>query len=456
MAVDPDWVAVNAASPVSFLIMPGRETIMLELPHASKVCDTRVVEDPEDAGGAALIVATDAGAVLAWDLAGKDQGQQYAEMRSLGFIEITLPPFMLFVSSMQVLSFAFGPTIPWNKEVHESATMVQHVTMFNLEYSFKMDRALLFWPKITLVICSMVLFILFALTDMPAILDFGVRALQNTTCYKAETSYASPCHVFLRFFKGLRSSAYLLIQFCATILVVPMFKACAQALDCMHPGGETGTCWPGECVLTSAKDITCYEGSHLHLTIIIFFVVPAYLFLLLPYAACTGDATYVPRTTLYDFKIWKPDNMWRRAARRKATHINFGFLHPRPDEAFRSQLNDLVPRIMLPWFTTLTTSMPTLQMTLVLGLGVGQLVETLMHPPFLEEKFLVVVQSSRLFTVVAFACGLLTVIIRPHTELPIPSLILGITFLVIALYVIRKLSSIPLRRPGVQVFSAEV
>eukprot|EP00747_Dinoflagellata_sp_TGD_P121840 gnl/TRDRNA2_/TRDRNA2_173494_c2_seq2.p1 gnl/TRDRNA2_/TRDRNA2_173494_c2~~gnl/TRDRNA2_/TRDRNA2_173494_c2_seq2.p1 ORF type:complete len:393 (+),score=41.98 gnl/TRDRNA2_/TRDRNA2_173494_c2_seq2:22-1200(+) len=377
-------------------------------------------------------------------------------MRSMSIVEILLTPLMLVVSSFQVLSFAFGPRIPWAHEVSQPARLVRHVTMFNVEYSFDIDRSLIFWPKILSVVIAMFFYIVFAVTDMPHVTEHIIRSLQNTGSYKAAVLCAAPCGLLLRLLKTLRMVVYASFQFLSTVLVVPMVKACAEALDCMHPKGEDILCLPGRnCVLTTAKNIRCYEGHHLKLALLLFGLLPVYLVLLIPYAACAGDATYVPLSTLYDFRIWQPDNMWRQAARRKATDLHIGVLHPKPEEAFRTHLVDLCAKVVLPYITTLTTSRPRLQMILVTTVGCIQLIECYFHPPFVEEKFLLVVQSLRLFTVGTMSCGLLTVVLEDPTSYTPMGVLAGITCLIL-LYVVTMMNSIALRRPGVQVFSTEV
>lgn len=42
----------------------------------------------------------------------------------------------------EVLSFSFGPSIPWNKEVHQEATVVHNFMMLDFKYTLVIDQAL--------------------------------------------------------------------------------------------------------------------------------------------------------------------------------------------------------------------------------------------------------------------------------------------------------------------------
>jgi len=37
--------------------------------------------------------------------------------------EVFLPPFLLIVSALQMVSFAFGPAVPWKKTVKQPAVV---------------------------------------------------------------------------------------------------------------------------------------------------------------------------------------------------------------------------------------------------------------------------------------------------------------------------------------------
>lgn len=44
-----------------------------------------------------------------------------------GRLKVFLPPLLLIVSALQVVSFAFGPAIPWKKTVKQPAVVTHQV-----------------------------------------------------------------------------------------------------------------------------------------------------------------------------------------------------------------------------------------------------------------------------------------------------------------------------------------
>eukprot|EP00929_Paragymnodinium_shiwhaense_P059658 TRINITY_DN29869_c0_g3_i1.p1 TRINITY_DN29869_c0_g3~~TRINITY_DN29869_c0_g3_i1.p1 ORF type:complete len:1053 (+),score=216.57 TRINITY_DN29869_c0_g3_i1:87-3245(+) len=433
----PDYLAVNMATPASLLVMPGREKIKLEMLHSSKVNALEVVEDPDETGanGPALVTACEDGTVYVWDLDGKDQGQVYVEVRSLGLLEIVLPPLLLLISGAQVLSFAFGPDIPGvpkhTREVaHSFATGDFLVPVTDMHVSIVITDVLVFWVKTRAVIGIMVVFIFCALLGMPELCNSFLRSMQSNHRFKKEQqsdSYCAPMHLLLSSLRTFQGLVLLMMRLCATILVVPMVTAVANAVDCMHHNAEKTTpCFiDGSCYLTAAPSVQCYRTRHLDLVLTLLVVVPLYFFLLVPYAACAGDAHYVPRSTLYDWKIWREENMWRRASRRKATEMNLGILHPTPEYTFVTLIWELMAKTLLPVITILSTRMPRLQMICVTSIGAVSLMLCVLYPPFLSGRYLALVRSLKFFTLCAMVCGLMTVFLDKHSIYPL--IFLGVT-----------------------------
>jgi len=261
------------------------------------------------------------------------------------------------------------------------------------------------------------------------------------------------------------------MQLLSTVLVVPMFKSCAQAVDCNYmPSLVNGTSDIAanmaqetnhfleiitmnpnkDMVLASAPNVLCYRGDHLKLLGVLFLIVPLYLLFLIPYAVCGGDAKYVPRNILFDWKLWKQDNTWRRAAKRKATDLHLAVLHVNPREAFRTLLLELMGKIMLPVITTLTTTKPIFQMALVSLIGFILWFNALFHAPYVQRKFCVFVQDLKLFTFGSMACGLLTVCIGdPESWLPV--YVLVSVFCVVFITMITQLVFIQAEKPKVEI-----
>lgn len=455
-AVEPGLLLLEPQGPASLLIRPGRELVMLELVHSYKVIDTRVVKDPS---GPALISACDDGTIFCWDLEGNDKGQIYGELRSLNTLEIVLPPIMLLVTAVQMLSFAFGPAVPWKTGIAEPAADVHQVMMFNFEWTVKIDKDIIFWTKTHAVMTAMVFFQAAALMGLPEMCEGLVRSVQNHESFKAERNPAGPWHFLYRTLDWVRFGVYLAMQLLSTILVVPMMTSCAQALNCVIPEGVPFTdailLNPHDTIyLHSAPDVMCYKGAHLSTMLGLFLIVPIYLILLTPYAVCAGDAHYVPRAALYDFQIWKDDNAWRKAAQRSASDLHLAFLHLTPDKVFRTNLLELMAKIFLPVMTTLCAEWPLEQMIIVFIIGLVMWLNSLLHPPYVERKFTILVQQLKLFTACTMGCGVLTVYLdNPKSSLPL--LILGWSGIVTFTILVIQLAVLKAQRPSVRSFKAE-
>merc|ERR1712110_922926 len=146
-----------------------------------------------------------------------------------------------------------------------------------------------------------------------------------------------PCHLFRKLVVYTESLVNVFFYITSTIMVVPMFKVVCQSLRCTD--GH----------LNVAPSVVCFQGSHWIYVCVLAVVGPLYLFLLLPFAVVTGDPYFVPRSTL------RSTEMWRAAARRKATDVNMGFLHRVPARAFHSLWSETTTKILLPAITTLIT-----------------------------------------------------------------------------------------------------
>lgn len=121
--------------------------------------------------------------------------------------------------------------------------------------------------------------------------------------------------------------------------------------------------------LASTPDVLCFQGHHTMLVLAIFAVLPAYLYILVPYAVCAGDAHYVPSNILFDWKVWEDKNTWWKAAERSATDLHLAFLHPNPREVFRTNILELMAKILLPVVTILLAPNPLVEMIFVFLIG---------------------------------------------------------------------------------------
>merc|ERR1740123_1984 len=150
--------------------------------------------------------------------------------------------------------------------------------------------------------------------------------------------------------------------------------------------------------LAIAPQIKCFEHQHRLLVILVFLIVPAYLMVLIPYAVVEGDCSYVStekvwvgihqswkvvssyaRTGRSPFESWD-EHYWVRSARRKATVLDKGFLHPNPQTVFTNLTVELFSKAFLPVITIETTRHPGWQVCLVLLVGFIMCYTSLAHP----------------------------------------------------------------------------
>lgn len=436
-AAPPNMMLVMPDDPANLLIMPGRETVELVLSHPSKIIDTAVVEDSE---GPALVVGCDDGALYAWDLSGHDKGQIYAEMRSLSPMEVFLPPLLLVVSALQMVSFAFGPAIPWKETVKQPAVVTHQVMMLDFKFTVKIDKAMIFWPEMIAIISLILLFLFSAFSGLPSGADSTCRSIQNSPAFKEEMEKgAGLMHFFLKLAKAFTSGVYLLMQLLSTVLVVPICQSIAESINCVRPEDtpwtEILTGNPSNTIyLASAPDVMCFKGNHTILLCAIGIILPFFCYTLVPYAVCAGDAHYVPSSILFDWRVWEKDNTWWKAAERSATDLHLAFLHPNPREVFRTNLLELLAKILLPVVTILLAPTPLVEMISVTVIGAVMWLNSMLHPPYVERKMTVLVQDLKLFTMLTMACGVLTVYLQdPESWIPVYCLFSSGAFVVLLL-----------------------
>eukprot|EP00929_Paragymnodinium_shiwhaense_P088644 TRINITY_DN4894_c0_g1_i1.p1 TRINITY_DN4894_c0_g1~~TRINITY_DN4894_c0_g1_i1.p1 ORF type:complete len:1129 (-),score=170.42 TRINITY_DN4894_c0_g1_i1:178-3564(-) len=425
----PGNLAMNAPTPATLLKMSGYQGKDMELDHKSKVTALDLKRTKE---GPWLLTACEDGTVLCWDLEGSDKGQVVAEVRSLSYSEIILPPVLRLITTFQVLSFAFGPRIPGvkpeiRKDLHDCTTGDFAVPLVKAQFHVEIPNAAVFWVKTEVLRVIMLLFILFALSGAPELCTAALRNLEMNESYKTETvkdHRFGPMRFLHRLVRGMQGFINLFIKLCTTVLVVPIANALANAVDCTHDDtgfndyGRAPCFLSGDCFLEKANTITCYRNEHLKLVLTMVVLVPMYFFLLVPYAVCSGDAKYVPRSTLYDFNIWEEDNMWRKAAVRKATSIYLGILHPDPKFAFATLLFELVFTTMLPVINILCSHFPKSQMVLLFLANVLAVLKSTFLPPFKSGRYNLIVRSLEVTILNASLCGLIMAFMDEDSNIP--------------------------------------
>jgi len=307
----------------------------------------------------------------------------------------------------------------------------------------------MFWIKSWSAVGLMLFFIIFALFDFPHIIDTAIRQVQDFSWFRSERrrkATLGPLHIMLKILQAFKLAVYIFVQLTATVLIAPVTLAVSQAVDCREYEGKHGK------YLEKFPAIQCYVGEHNELRWMMLPTFVVFIIFLIPYACCAGDASYVPHSTLFDLRFWREDGMWQTAARRKATDLNLGFLHPMPVFAFRTLFVDLLVKVALPIITTETHGL--LQMIMITAVGTFQMVDVFRCRPFLEEKFSALVQCMKMVTVSAMSTGLFTVYLN-NPESLVPTAMLGILLIILFGYLAYRMSTIPMRRPTVRVYNAE-
>lgn len=405
-------IAVGKGSITKSIVMPGDESIKASLVHDAEVVDMRMIDDPDD--GPALLTGCSDGVAYLWDLSGNDVGEMYAQLRSLHKREIFIPMLTLLVTFVQVSSFAFGPSIPWKNEVHAPASKVVQFSMCDID--LEISKETVFWYKTVSVVIFMTLFILSAITSFPGLLATMTFNIQVTDRFKDEMDYkyprCGPMHLLVTFIQFNRSVILLFIQLASSVLVVPVSKALAEAVDCNHPEDDLP-------YLDKAPTITCFEGDHYKMAVVLAIIVPVYFFLLIPFAVVQGDQDYIQASELL-----RP-TAWMFNAERKACLVFLGPVHPSGKYAFTTLLIDLLSKMALPIMAIETTHKPMLQMILLTTVSTVRLIySTILSTPYVNKSFCTVFRGSILFTFLAMCCGCFTVILDDKDRIE-PSIVFG-------------------------------
>eukprot|EP00439_Symbiodinium_sp_Y106_P086498 s234_g33.t1 len=300
--------------------------------------------------------------------------------------------------------------------------IVAWLATLDFKFTVKIDKAMIFWPEMIAIISLILLFLFSAFSGLPSGADSTCRSIQNSPAFKEEMEKgAGLMHFFLKMAKAFTSGVYLLMQLLSTVLVVPICQSIAESINCVRPDDtpwtEILTGNPSNTIyLASAPDVMCFKGNHTILLCAIGLILPFFCdsrfsvlvseYTLVPYAVCAGDAHYVPSSILFDWRVWEKDNTWWKAAERSATDLHLAFLHPNPREVFRTNLLELIAKILLPVVTILLAPSPLIEM----------------------------ISDLKLFTFLTMACGVLTVYLHdPESWIPVYCLFSSGAFVVLLL-----------------------
>eukprot|EP00746_Dinoflagellata_sp_MGD_P130157 gnl/MRDRNA2_/MRDRNA2_64132_c0_seq1.p1 gnl/MRDRNA2_/MRDRNA2_64132_c0~~gnl/MRDRNA2_/MRDRNA2_64132_c0_seq1.p1 ORF type:complete len:845 (+),score=119.37 gnl/MRDRNA2_/MRDRNA2_64132_c0_seq1:82-2616(+) len=400
-------------------VKPDKAKVVLLLPHTSMVAVMRTLVNQEGTGSR-LLTGCEDGTLTCWDLDGDDAGETTAQLRSLKKSEVLKPIVLLLITFSQVSMFAFGPSIPWNKEVRATAQTAWHVNApfdyFNLEF----EKDALFWMKTQGVIGFMVLFIVTAASSLPTLIRKFVLKIQSSEEHKKEFRSGQEwgtMHMLAFFVSKVGVAFHYFILLASSLLVVPVFKACAEAVDCVHTSD-------GKAFVATAPQVECYQGAHMLLSVGLTIICPMYIFLLVPYAVVAGNAKFVQQSEMFS------PTAWQFNAERAATVVYLGPMHPVGKNVFRFAVLDLFAKIILPVVVIETTSTPVLQMLVVSCIGFVMLVVCLVWTPLVDEAWTTVLRGSRIFTLVAMICGLVTAIIADDNQVG-PAVAFGVLSIII-------------------------
>jgi len=396
-AVPEDMLVIAPDGPQNLLVCPGQERTELQMGQKAPVWALQVVDTGRES---ALVVGCENSCAYMWDLAGRDRGQIYAEMRSMSAVELLYPPFEVVITALQLLAFAFGPPPNQEKETTQAARK-SHIIVGSFDFGYSREE--LFWPEVKVVTGAMVAFLMVALLGLDERMDRLVAMAYDLPAYKAEKFRFSPMHLVVAVLSTARNMTYLFMQLSSTVLVVPIVKIVSAAMHCVEDEDFGGL------VVNSAPHLQCFDTSHVKVVLLFVALAPLYLFLLIPFGVVAGDAHYVPHECMFEWRFWQEKNAWRLAAARKATTVHQAFLHLNPRYAFQTLLVVLGGKIMMPTIATLTKSVPLLQMFLIAGVNFGMWFSTMVYAPYVDRKFSVLVQDMKLMIFCASFTGIITV-----------------------------------------------
>lgn len=184
------------------------------------------------------------------------------------------------------------------------------------------------------------------------------------------------------------------IRLTCSVFVVPLSRACGRIFDCNYD--QAG----GLKYLAFAPEIHCYAGHHLWLSIVTAIVVPVFVFLLLPFIVCGGDASYIQAD-----ELMRP-SLWLGNAERYLSVTYWGFLHPVKRSFFTHQLFWFFCSAAFPIIVLETSHSAVLQTGLLSVVSVTSFMLSLAKPPLVSPKACVLMQGSKSVTAFAMLCGL--------------------------------------------------
>lgn len=365
------------------------------------------------------------GVVRCWDLEGDDRGEMTSEIRSMTMLEVLSPIMLRFVTFIQVTQYAFGPSTKFSKGLEKPAAISRKIAVLDVTIAIDIDPAKLFVPQIIVVFLVAASFLLIVFSSAPERLNNAVNSIMRSEMYAKEAKDRKEakrrCMGCAHFCAGavsfIQMGVSMFIILNSSVFVVPMSKKLAQLVDCEHPEDAPP-------YLSADPSMICWGSHHLLFVRILAILWPVYVLVLIPHVLVSGDSNYMKLAEVLQI------SKWATQARRKATVLYIGVLHPRPDSIVKTKLVEFFTKMALPVIVILTTHTPLLQTVGVAACGLlGALCST-MYPPLVQQSWNTMERNLQLFTFLSMSCGILSVIL-PGTNVADFSLIGALLFCVI-------------------------
>eukprot|EP00928_Gymnodinium_smaydae_P089170 TRINITY_DN73171_c0_g1_i1.p1 TRINITY_DN73171_c0_g1~~TRINITY_DN73171_c0_g1_i1.p1 ORF type:complete len:842 (-),score=48.19 TRINITY_DN73171_c0_g1_i1:336-2777(-) len=389
---------VGSRGPAAKLVQRMSERTVFTVKHQGHEHEMTVSEYVTGEGQ--LLVATAEDGLVIWELEGAKAGKKIAELRSVRITEMLVPFVLLFVTFIQVYSFAFGPAAQWEEELKRSTDIVFRIVLCDIvDLDINVPRSDLFWARSLLTVSLMAFFIVASLIGLPYRLTKWKNSIRRSRCFLREVALDDPgCGHFIEKVLGVAKIVMdLLFAACTTILAVPTFSACAHIFDCVRrPDGKK--------TLATAPNVVCYEDAHLTLCMVTLGCVFPYFYMLVPHAVVAGNCEFVQYSNI--FRPWT----WTERASAYATLVYKGYCHPYQQNFFRNSVADLIVKISLAGIAILTTSLPMFQMVALTMVGTVHFILSITWLPYVDGGHCALVQGLRLLTMCAMWCGVLTTI----------------------------------------------
>jgi hypothetical protein len=315
------------------------------------------------------------------------------------------------VTFLQLFSYAFGPSTKFSKGLEKPVEFSRKIAILDFHFAINIDPAQFFIPEIKVVFLIKAVFLLIVLSKMPEKLTNLVNTIMRSKMYgeEAKAQHAKEAeeqnrcntcwlaHICASTISLIRSAVGLFIMLNSTVLVVPISKKLAQLVDCEHPEDAPP-------YLSADPNLMCWGSQHLFLVRIMAVLWPLYILALIPHVLVSGDPNYMKRAEMLNVLCWG------RQAKRKATVLYIGILHPKAESLVYTKLVEFFTKMALPCVVILTTHAPLMQTCALAACGLIGVLCSIAFPPLVEKSWNAIERSLQLFTFLSMCCGILSVL----------------------------------------------